>query len=80
MRYEIIKKSKKKPDYYQHLANSLDYKQIKELTYLAINYKNLEAIMGLLKSNVYAATDALDCNEGVEFFFFYSKESEASMS
>ncbi|MHA1749398.1 MAG: VWA domain-containing protein, partial [Promethearchaeota archaeon] len=54
--------------------------QIKELTYLAINYKNLEAIMGLLKSNVYAATDALDCNEGVEFFAEKSKESSASMA
>ena len=36
--------------------------------------------MGLLKSNVYAATDALDCNEGVEFFSEKSKESEASMA
>ncbi|MFX1590801.1 MAG: hypothetical protein ACFFC1_21925, partial [Promethearchaeota archaeon] len=58
LRFEIIRKKKKKPDYYHHLANSLDYKQIKDLTYLAIEYKNLEAIIGLLKSNVYAATDA----------------------
>ncbi|MCJ7647117.1 MAG: VWA domain-containing protein [Candidatus Lokiarchaeota archaeon] len=50
------------------------------MAYLAINYKNLEAIMGLLKSNVYAATDALDCNEGVEFFAEKSKESSASMA
>ena len=33
LRYEIIRKKKKKPEYYLHLANSLDYKQIKELTY-----------------------------------------------
>ena len=58
----------------------MDYKQIKELTYLAIEYKNLEAIMGLLKSNVYAATDALDCREGVEFFAEKSKDSAASMA
>ncbi|MFX1394262.1 MAG: VWA domain-containing protein [Promethearchaeota archaeon] len=76
---EIIRKKKKKPDYYQHLANSLDYKQIKEMTYLAIQYKNLEAIMGMLKSNVYAATDALDCDESVKFFSEKSKESELVM-
>ncbi|MFX1276575.1 MAG: VWA domain-containing protein [Promethearchaeota archaeon] len=67
----------KKPDYYRHLANTLDYKEIKELTYLAIQYKNLEAIMGMLKSNVYAATDALDCEEGVKFFSEKAEESSA---
>ena len=80
LRYEIIRKKKKKPEYYLHLANSLDYKQIKELTYLAINYKNLEAIMGLLKSNVYAATDALDSDEGVKFFTEKAKDSADSMA
>lgn len=80
MRYEIIRKKKKKPGYYYHLANTLDYKQIKELTYLSIQYKNLEAIMGLLKSNVYAATDALDCDEGVKFFSEKAKNSAASMA
>ncbi len=68
MEYEIIRKKRKKPDYYKHLANTLDYKQIKELTYLAIHYKNIEALMGLLKSNVYAASDALDTEEGIKFF------------
>ncbi|TFF95627.1 MAG: VWA domain-containing protein [Promethearchaeota archaeon] len=68
MEYEIIRKKKKKPDYYQHLAHSLDYKQIKNLSYLAIKHKNIDAIRGLLKSNVYAATDALDQKEGVKFF------------
>jgi Mg-chelatase subunit ChlD len=58
----------------------LDYKQIKELTYLSIHHQNLEAIMGLLKSNVYAATDALDCDEGVKFFSEKAKNSEASMA
>jgi Mg-chelatase subunit ChlD len=53
----------------------LDYKQIKELTYVAIQYKNLEAIIGLLKSNVYAATDAIDTDEGVRFFSEKAKES-----
>lgn len=75
MKYEIIRKKKKKPDYYKHLASSLDYKQIKELTYVAIQYKNLEAIIGLLKSNVYAATDAIDTDEGVKFFSEKAKES-----
>lgn len=76
---EIIRKKKKKPDYYHFLASSLDYKQVKELTYLAIQYKNLDAILGLLKSNVYAATDALDCEDGVKFFSEKSKESELVM-
>ncbi len=62
------------------MANTLDYKKIKELTYLAIQYKNLEAILGLLKSNVYASTDALDCDEGVKFFTEKAKNSEASMA
>ncbi|MFX0023711.1 MAG: VWA domain-containing protein [Candidatus Hermodarchaeota archaeon] len=35
---------------------------------MAIQYKNIEALMGLLKSNVYAATDALDTEEGIKFF------------
>ena len=49
------------------------------MTYLAIQYKNLEAIMGMLKSNVYAATDALDCEDGVKFFAEKSKESNLVM-
>ncbi|MCK4781130.1 MAG: VWA domain-containing protein, partial [Candidatus Lokiarchaeota archaeon] len=53
----------------------LDYKQIKELTYLAIQHKNLEALMGLLKANVYASTDALDTEEGVKFFSEKAAES-----
>ena len=36
--------------------------------------------MGLLKSNVYAAADALDCDEGVQFFAEKAKNSEASMA
>lgn len=76
LKFEIIRKQKRKPDYYKHLANSLDYKQIKELTYVAIKHENLEAIMGLLKSNVYAATDALDCDDGAEFFARKAKDSE----
>ena len=68
LKFEIIRKKKKKPDYYRHLANTLDYKEIREMTNLAIEYKNLEAIMGLLETNVYAATDALDTEEGIKFF------------
>ncbi|NVM36430.1 MAG: VWA domain-containing protein [Candidatus Lokiarchaeota archaeon] len=75
MEYEIIRKKRKKPEYYKHLANTLDYKQIKELTYLAIQHKNLEALIGLLKANVYAATDVLDTDEGVKFFSEKTTES-----
>ncbi|MFW9882401.1 MAG: VWA domain-containing protein, partial [Candidatus Thorarchaeota archaeon] len=73
--YEIIRKKRKRPDYYKHLSNTLDYQTIKNMTYLAIQHKNLEAIMGLLKANVYAATDILDTEEGVEFFSEKAKES-----
>ncbi|MFX0030660.1 MAG: VWA domain-containing protein [Candidatus Hermodarchaeota archaeon] len=45
------------------------------MTYLAIQHKNLEAIMGLLKANVYAATDILDTAEGIEFFSEKTRES-----
>ncbi|MFW9902234.1 MAG: VWA domain-containing protein [Candidatus Thorarchaeota archaeon] len=38
------------------------------MTYLAIKHKNLEALMGLLKANIYASVDALDTEEGVQFF------------
>jgi len=79
LKFEIIRKKKRKPDYYYHLANSLDYKQIKNMTYLAIQHQNLEAIMGLLKSNVYAATDALDTEEGVRFFAEKAKETSLIM-
>ena len=75
MEYEIIRKKKKKPDYYRHLARSLDYKQIRNLSHLAIKHKNIDAIRGLLESNVYAATDALDQKEGVKFF---SEQAEKS--
>ncbi|MBD3195609.1 MAG: VWA domain-containing protein [Candidatus Lokiarchaeota archaeon] len=79
LEYEIIRKKKKKPNYYQHLAHSLDYKQVKEMTYLAIEHKNLDAIRGLLKSNVYAATDALDTRQGVEFFSEKAEETDMVM-
>jgi len=36
--------------------------------------------LGLLKSNMYAATDALDCDEGVKFFSEKAKNSEISMA
>ena len=35
--------------------------------------------MGLLKSNIYAATDALDCEDGVKFFSEKAKESDIAM-
>ena len=44
-------------DIYFLRLNKILNKQIKELTYLAIQHKNLEALMGLLKANVYASTD-----------------------
>ena len=79
LRFEIIRKKKKKPDYYRHLANTLDYKERREMTNLAVEYKNLEAIMGLLETNVYAATDALDTEDGIKFFMEKSKESGLMM-
>ena len=79
LRIEIIKKMKKNQDYYRHLANTLDYKQIKDATSLAIHHKNLEAVMAMLKSNLYAATDALDTEEGVRFFSERAKDSNMEM-
>jgi len=50
------------------------------MTHLAIKHKNLEAVMGLLKSNVYAATDALDTEEGIRFFSEKAEDSGMAMS
>jgi len=49
------------------------------MTNLAIQHENLEAIMGLLKSNVYAATDALDTEEGIRFFSERAEDSGMAM-
>ena len=68
------------PDYFRRLASTLDYKQIRDLTALAIQYKNFEAILEMLKSNLYAATDALDTKEGVEFITEKAKESPEVMA
>jgi len=45
------------------------------LTQLAIESDNLDAVMGLLKANVYAATDILDTEDGVRFFAEKAKEA-----
>ena len=79
LRIEIVRKKKKRSNFYRNLADTLDYKEIKELAYLAIQHKNLEALKGLLKSNVYAAVDALDSEEGVKFFSEKSKEASDAM-
>ncbi len=42
---------------------------------MAVKHKNIEAIMGLLKANVYAATDVLETEEGVKLFAEKAKES-----
>lgn len=49
------------------------------MTNLALQHENLEAIMGLLKSNVYAATDALDTEEGIRFFSERADDSGMAM-
>jgi len=53
----------------------LDYKTIQRLTRLAIESDNLDALLGLIKANVYAATDVLNTEEGVQFFSEKVQES-----
>jgi Mg-chelatase subunit ChlD len=79
LKYEIIRKKKKKPESYSRLARDLDYKSIKDLTYYAIQNKNMAAIHGLIKSNVYAAVDALECDDGARFFSEKAKENDSNM-
>jgi len=79
LKLEILKKMLDDPDYFKRLANTLDYKQIRELTTLAIQHKNFEAILGMLKSNLYAATDALDSKEGVDFITEKAKDPNMKM-
>ncbi|KKL79993.1 hypothetical protein LCGC14_2009260 [marine sediment metagenome] len=53
----------------------MDYKTIQRLARLAIKSDNLDALLGLIKANIYAATDVLNTEEGVQFFSEKAQES-----
>lgn len=77
LKAEIIK-GNKKPDYYEHLSKSLDFLEVKDLTKTAIEYKNTDAIMALLNTNLYAATSQLATNEGAKFLSEQEKNTQGN--
>lgn len=57
----------KKPEFYEQLSRTMGFLDVKELTKLAMEKDNVNAVMALAKTNVYAATSAMSTQEGDEF-------------
>jgi hypothetical protein len=77
LRYEIMRKrtSRKK---YQKMANDLGFKEIKGMTGLSVKEGNVDALMGLAQSNVYAVTAELQKPEYTQFFAQKNKANQDS--
>jgi len=73
-----IIKGGQKPIFYERFSRSLPFTEIKDLASLAIHHQNYEAIMVLLKMNVFAASSALFTNEGATFFSEMEKKSQGT--
>ena len=67
LKYEILRKkiNKKK---YSKLAKDVGFKDIKTMTGLSVREGNIEALMGLAQSNIYAVTAELQQSEYNQFF------------
>lgn len=67
LKYEILRKrvNKKK---YSKLAKDIGFQDIKNMTGLSIREGNIEALMGMAKSNIYAVTAELQKTEYNQFF------------
>ena len=57
----------KKPEYYEQLSRTMGFLDVKELTKLAMEEDNVNAVMALAKTNLYAATSAMSTKEGDQF-------------
>ncbi len=73
-----IIKGGQKPKFYENLSKSLPFTEIKDLTSLAIQNQNAEAVMALLKTNVFAASSALFTNEGASFLSEMESNSQGT--
>ncbi|MHA1727990.1 MAG: vWA domain-containing protein [Promethearchaeota archaeon] len=78
LKVEIIK-GRKKPEYYEHLSQTLGFKDIKDMADLAIKYNNPKALISLMKTNLYAATSALSTDKGAEFLSKQEKSTQGNM-
>ncbi len=77
LKYEIIRNTSSKKRYKQ-LANDLGFKDVKGMTGLSVKKGNIDALMGLAQSNVYAVTAELQKPEYSHFFAQKNKLQEDS--
>lgn len=66
LKYEIQRKQSTKKRY-KKLAQNLGFKDIKDLARLSVESNNIEALMSLAQSNIYAVTAELQQTEYTHF-------------
>jgi uncharacterized protein with von Willebrand factor type A (vWA) domain len=74
MEYEILR-GKSKSKYYEQIAKNLGFKDIKEMTAKAIKADNVQALMAMATTNIYAVTAELSKTEYSSFFATKQKEN-----
>ena len=67
MKYEILRKKTNRKKYKQ-MANELGFKDVKAMTGLSVKKGNIDALMGMAQSNIYAVTAELQKPEYTHFF------------
>ncbi|QEE14637.1 VWA domain-containing protein [Promethearchaeum syntrophicum] len=67
LKYEILQKRVNKRKY-SKLAKDIGFNEIKSMTGLSIREGNIEALMGMAQSNIYAVTAELQKSEYNQFF------------
>lgn len=77
LKYEIRRKRANRNNY-RKLSQNLGFKDIKELTKASVEENNIDALMSLTQSNVYAATAELQKSEYSHFFSEKYRENKAS--
>ncbi len=75
LQHEIVRK-KASQSGYKRLSDHLGFKDIKDMTNLAIRRNNIEALMGVAQSNIYAATAELSKPKYNQFFAQKYKEQK----
>ncbi len=68
LQHEIVKNRLQNSKKYSQLAKNLGFRDIKAMTKMAVQNDNLNALMGIAQSNIYAATAELSNPEYGEFF------------
>jgi len=75
MKHEIVRK-KNSREKYERLSYHLGFRDLKEMTNVAVRENNISALMGIAQSNVYAATAELSKPEYSQFFSQKFKEQK----